>query len=186
MAFMTIPRNPAHQPKKKNISHQGTDGVLHFKRMGRELAMQYLFQCDLMNEDSSLQTMENFWVQASESGEFPTNRIFRKAHDYAEKLIAGVQAHMMEIDKILMDYSKKWDITRMSAVDRNILRVAIFELIFCDDIPPIVSIDEAIEIAKDFSSEKSGIFINGLLNAVKDTSCHKEKRGEANPEHKEP
>lgn len=141
---------------------------LHFKRMGRELAMQYLFQCDLAGETETLETMESFWSQACESGEFPSGRTFRKARAYAEKLIAGVQVHEYEIDAIMENASKQWNLDRMSAVDRNIMRIAIYELKYCPDIPPVVSIDEAIEIGKDFSGEKSGFFINGLLNGVKD------------------
>lgn len=140
---------------------------LHFKRMGRELAMQYLFQCDLAGESETEATMEGFWEQAEESGEFPSNRISRKARTYAEKLIMGVQGHEFELDEMLENASKKWDVSRMSAVDRNIMRIAIFELKYCEDIPPVVSIDEAIEIGKDFSSEKSGVFINGILNGIK-------------------
>ena len=143
--------------------------TLHFKRMGRELAMQYLFQCDLMGEDQTPETMENFWEQAEESGEFPDNRIFRKARAYAEKLIAGVEENDAEITETLEHFSRKWDVDRMSAVDRNIMRVAIFELKHCPDIPALVSIDEASEIGKDCSSEKSGVFINGILNGVKDS-----------------
>lgn len=141
--------------------------LLHFKRMGRELAMQYLFQCDLAGESETEETMEAFWAQAEESGEFPSNRIFRKARAYAEKLIMGVQAHEFEINELLETSSKKWNVDRMSTVDRNVMRIAIFELKFCPDIPPVVSIDEAIEIGKDFSGEKSGTFINGLLNGIK-------------------
>lgn len=140
---------------------------MHFKRMGRELAMQYLFQCDLAGESETQQTIDMFWEQAEDSGEFPSNRIFRKARAYAEKLILGTQTHVMEIDEMLENASKKWDIDRMSAVDRNIMRIAIFELKYCPDIPPVVSINEAIEIGKDFSAEKSGIFINGILNGIK-------------------
>ena len=117
----------------------------------------------------SSESLENFWTQAEESGEFPSNRIFRKARNYAEKIIAGVYEHEQEIDRTIESFSKKWDIDRMPVVDRNIMRVAIFELEFCPDIPALVSIDEAIEISKDFSSEKSGIFINGILNGVKDS-----------------
>ncbi len=141
----------------------------HFKRMGRELAMQYLFQCDLAGNENFSESLENFWIQAEESGEFPSNRIFRKARNYAEKIIAGVYEHEQEIDGIIESFSKKWDIDRMPVVDRNIIRVAIFELEFCPDIPALVSIDEAIEISKDFSSEKSSNFINGILNGVKDS-----------------
>ncbi len=141
---------------------------LHFKRLGRELAMQFLFQCDLAGMDDLAGSLENFWTQAELSGEFPNERTFRKARTYAEKIIAGVCEHETEIDEIIRKVSDRWDISRMSAVDRNIIRVAICELYYCPDIPALVSINEAIEIAKDFSSDKSGNFINGLLNAVKD------------------
>ncbi len=156
----------------EKLSRRGEDSVapmLHFKRMGRELAMQYLFQCDLAGTDQLAESLENFWSQAEESGEFPTNRVFRKARNYAEKIIAGVYEHEQEIDGVIESFSKKWDIDRMPVVDRNIMRVAIFELQYCPDIPALVSIDEAIEISKDFSSEKSGVFINGILNGVKDS-----------------
>ena len=158
--------NPAEKLQRKN---EHIAPMLHFKRMGRELAMQYLFQCDLAGNDNLSESLENFWTQAEESGEFPSNRIFRKARNYAEKIIAGVYEHEQEIDRTIESFSKKWDIDRMPVVDRNIMRVAIFELEFCPDIPALVSIDEAIEISKDFSSEKSGIFINGILNGVKDS-----------------
>lgn len=142
--------------------------TLHFKRLGRELAMQFLFQCDLAGMSDLAESLENFWAQAEMSGEFPSIRIFRKARSYAEKIIAGVCEHESEIDEVIRGVSDKWDISRMPVVDRNIIRVAVFELHHCPDIPALVSIDEAIEIAKDYSSGKSGTFINGLLNAIKD------------------
>ncbi len=148
---------------------QGYHQQMHFKRMGRELAMQYLFQCDISGENETDENLEAFWEQTEASGEFPANRIYRKARAYAEKLIMGVLAHEFEIDDMLERGSKKWDVERMSAVDRNIMRVAIFEIKYCPDIPPVVSIDEAIEISKDFSGEKSGNFINGLLNGIKNS-----------------
>ena len=142
--------------------------IRHFKRLGRELAMQFLFQCDVAGMSDFAESLENFWTQAENSGEFPSGRIFRKARSYAEKIIAGVCEHETEINDKITAVSDKWDISRMPVVDRNIIRVAIFELYYCPDIPAVVSIDEAIEIAKDFSSGKSGLFINGLLNTIKD------------------
>ena len=91
----------------RSSSAPGTHkNTLHFKRMGRELAMQYLFQCDLMGEDQTPETMENFWEQAEESGEFPDNRIFRKARAYAEKLIAGVEENDAEIKETFEHFSR--------------------------------------------------------------------------------
>ncbi len=142
---------------------------LNYKRMGRELAMQYLFQCDLTDGEQTAEMQERFWEQAVESGVFPQNRIFRKARNYASRVVTGIAEHEAEILDIIDGFSQKWDTERMSAVDRNIMKVAIYEMKFCPEIPPLVSIDEAIEIAKAFSSEKSGNFINGILNSVKST-----------------
>ena len=139
----------------------------HFKRLGRELAMQYLFECDIRDSVTEPNTMEDFWVQAEESGEFTDARVFRRAKAYAENLIASAQANDDEITGYLGRFSEKWDVERMSAVDRNIMKVAVAEMLFCADIPHLVSIDEAIEISKDFSDEKSGVFINGILNGIK-------------------
>ena len=143
--------------------------TLNYKRLGREFAMQFLFQCDLTGGERTEEMDACFWKQAEESGEFPVNRVFRKARTYAEKLIEGVLAYEPEISELIVKFSRKWDSERMSAVDRNIMKVAIYELVYCPDIPVLVSINEAIEIAKEFSSEKSGMFINGILNSVKDT-----------------
>ncbi|MBO4633507.1 MAG: transcription antitermination factor NusB [Lentisphaeria bacterium] len=148
--------------------HHALVPTLHFKRLGRELAMQFLFQCDLAGMSDFAESLENFWTQAEISGEFPSPRIFRKARSYAEKIIAGVCEHECEIDEVIRSVSDKWDISRMPVVDRNIIRVAVFELYYCPDIPALVSINEAIEIAKDYSTGKSGTFINGLLNTIKD------------------
>ena len=112
-------------------------------------------------------TEEDFWAQAEESGEFTDARVFRRAKAYAELLIGHVQANDDEITGYLGRFSEKWDVERMSAVDRNIMKVAVAEMLYCPDIPHVVSIDEAIEIAKDFSDEKSGVFINGILNGIK-------------------
>lgn len=140
---------------------------VHFKRLGRELAMQFLFQVDLtkMNDERML---DLFWEQAEECGKFPVNRVYRKGREYAEKIIGFILTDWERIDKLILEKSEKWNLDRMAAVDRNIMRVAICEMLFFPDVPPIVSINEAVGISKIYSSEKSGVFINGLLNAVKD------------------
>lgn len=140
---------------------------VHFKRLGRELAMQFMFQDDL-NEEMDETLIGMFWEQAKESEKFPENRIFRKGREYAENMIRGIIANREAIDKLILSKSEKWDLTRMAAVDRNIMRVAVYEMLYMPDIPPVVSINEAVGIAKIYSSEKSGQFINGLLNAIKD------------------
>lgn len=139
----------------------------HFKRLGRELAMQYLFQADI-NDCTTEVMLYDFWKQAEESEKFPTNRIFRKGREYAEKLIEGICQHKDRIDEMILSKSEKWDMERMPIVDRNIMRVAIYEMLFVPEVPPVVSINEAVGISKTYSTEKSGPFINGLLNSIKD------------------
>ena len=141
----------------------------HFKRLGRELAMQFLYLHDMSGGSEDADSREMFWEQVSEAGLSGDERIFRKARAYAEKLVNGIIENIEEIDKVIASYSEKWDFSRIAAVDRNIIRVAVYELKFCPDIPALVSINEAIEISKDFANEKSGTFINGILNGVKDS-----------------
>ena len=145
----------------------------HFKRLGRELAMQYLYLKDMSPETDSEEEIararEMFWDQAAEEEADAEHRVFKKARAYAEKLIDGVLFYLKDIDGVLESFSEKWDIGRMAAVDRNIIRIAVFEMKYCPEIPALVSIDDAIEIAKSYAAEKSGVFINGVLNGVKDS-----------------
>ena len=134
--------------------------------------MQYLYLRDMTPETDSVDDVEKaremFWEQA-ECGEMTSDeRVFKKAKNYAEKMIDGVLFYLNDIDEVLASFSEKWDITRMAAVDRNIIRIAVYELKYCPEIPVLVSIDEAIEISKYYATEKSGVFINGILNGVKD------------------
>ena len=139
----------------------------HYKRLGRELAMQFLFQNDVRGAELSDEACRQFfWAQAEDSGAFPVNRQFRKGRIYAERLIEGVLGHLEKIDGLIVAHSEKWDLKRMAVVDRNVMRIAVYEMLCCPEVPPLVSINEAIEIAKDFGSEKSGGFINGVLNGA--------------------
>ena len=145
----------------------------NYTRLGRELAMQFLFQCDLTGGECTDTMRDEFWAQAEESGEFPANRVFRKARNYAERLVAGVNENENELMDIISEFSHDWDADRIAPVDRSIMKIAIYEMKYSDGIPMLVSIDEAIEIAKKFGSEKSGNFINGILNSVKNNLIKK-------------
>ena len=81
----------------------------------------------------------------------------------------GILEHSVEVDESLQSHSQNYELARLSAVDRNILRLAIHEMLFCDDIPPVVSINEAIDIAKKYGTEESGRFVNGVLDRIKAT-----------------
>lgn len=142
---------------------------LHSKRVGRELAMQFLFQNDLNQIEPTRENLDGFYEEAGVTLGLPANRVFRKGHEYADILIHGILEHQSQIDETLRQFSEKWDLGRMAIVDRNIMRVAVYEMLFVPDVPPVVSINEAVGIARDYSGEKSGNFINGVLNGIKDT-----------------
>ena len=86
---------------------------------------------------------------------------------FAEPLIRGTLEHRAAIDAIIVKHAQNWDLHRMAVVDRNVLRLAIYEMLHRDDIPPIVSINEAVDIVKKFSTEDSGKFVNGILDKIK-------------------
>jgi N utilization substance protein B len=139
----------------------------HSKRLGREFAMQFLYQRELAGEAAEPDDLEHFWVQVGESAVIPESRDFRRARKYAEALIHGVSVEQEELDRQIGAHATPaWPLNRMAAVDRNLLRVAIYEMLHCPEVPPVVSINEAIEIAKEFSGDESGAFINGILNSI--------------------
>ncbi|MDX2500402.1 MAG: transcription antitermination factor NusB [Deltaproteobacteria bacterium] len=127
------------------------------RRQARELAMQALFYMDMRNNVSS-GMLENFCANFSPP---PKSRAFLL------KLANGVLKARGELDTLIEQFSKNWDITRMSCVDRNVMRIAVFELLYCEDIPPKVSINEAVDVGKKFGTEESGAFINGIMDSIR-------------------
>ncbi len=127
------------------------------RREGREAAIQFLFQRDLNSSDER-ESLEHFWALR------PATNATR---EFANALIHGVIAQQPAIDERIQNFSANYELHRLAAVDRNILRVAIYEMIFTEGVPPVVSINEAIEIAKRFGSEESSRFVNGILDRVK-------------------
>lgn len=126
-----------------------------FRRKARELALQLLFQIDFTGDH--IEIPPSFWVE---------NNALPQVKTFAEILVQGVLKHLSEIDQIIEKYTQHWSRDRMAAIDRNILRFAIFELLYLKEIPPKVTINEAIEIAKRFGSEDSGAFVNGILDRI--------------------
>ena len=129
------------------------------RRKSRELALQALFSMDLNKIDSPLQ-MDEFFGQYGEDLSEST-RVFFLA------LVDGVLENREKIDTLLDQWAKNWKISRMPAVDRNIMRIAVFEMLNLSDIPPSVSINEAVEIGKKFGTRDSGPFINGVLDRIR-------------------
>ncbi|MPN09833.1 Transcription antitermination protein NusB [bioreactor metagenome] len=149
----------------------------HSKRVGRELAMQYLFQCDLTGEKFSPDTWTAFWEQAAAEHELGDNRHGRKCREYAEKLLDACVRDADKIAETIRSLARNWDPERISTVDRSILKVAIAEMYNFPDVPPVVSIDEAVAITRDYSDERACDFVNGILNAVKSTLGRPEREG---------
>mgnify|MGYP004721607405 FL=1 len=155
--------------------------VPHAKRIGRELAMQYLFRCDMRHELPDAVTFGLFFDQIRAEHDLKENRLGRKAREYAEKLYLTVALNGEEIDATIRKRTEIWDLERISLVDRNIMRTGVAEMLYMEDVPPVVSIDEAVGIARDYSGEEAGNFINGVLNGVKDT-LKRNPRGDRQPE----
>jgi len=105
-------------------------------------------------------------VPASVTAFPPPIEIAPDAKPFAEQLAQGVLDHLPELDALLQRVADHWSIDRMAVVDRNVLRCALFELLYLDEIPAKVTINEAIEIAKRFGSEESGAFVNGILDRI--------------------
>lgn len=143
---------------------------LHTKRLAREIAMQYLFSCDMLNEFPELSKFDDFFEEEMKSQHgLSDNRYGRKSREIAETIITNLALNLDAVDEKIKSFARNWEWERISLVDRNIMRVAVYEMLFDMEVPPVVSINEGVEIARDYSDEKSANFINGVLNAVKDS-----------------
>ncbi|MEZ0230205.1 MAG: transcription antitermination factor NusB [Planctomycetota bacterium] len=123
----------------------------------REAALKGLYQLDLR---SSVPDPELDELLARECNQ-------REAQDYARHLVKGTRKHLVAIDREIAQVAENWDLGRMAAIDRNVLRMAIYEMLHREDIPPAVAINEAVTIAKKYSTKDSGAFVNGILDQVK-------------------
>jgi N utilization substance protein B len=135
------------------------------RRKAREVALQLLYQLDLQGESNPEPHLPEFWSR---------HPVDPEVRAFAEAVVRGTKLHEAKIDELISQYAENWDLDRMAVVDRNILRQGIFELLWMEDVPPKVAINEALEIAKKFSTHESSRFINGILDRV-----HKELRPSA-------
>jgi N utilization substance protein B len=132
------------------------------RRKAREVALQLLYQLDVQGEANPEPHLPEFWTR---------HPVDREAREFAEILIRGTKLHEPKIDEMITQYAQNWELDRMAVVDRNILRQGIFELLWMEDVPSKVAINEALEVAKKFSTQESSRFINGSLDRI-----HKELR----------
>ena len=133
------------------------------RRKSREFALQALYQWEITGQDVSRAIGQAWEFFPLEEGEA----------EFAEHLARGVVAHREKLDGLIESYSEHWRLERMSIVDRNILRIAAFELLYCRDIPPKVTLNEAIDLGKRFGTEDSGAFINGILDRIQNEAVRK-------------
>ena len=147
------------------------------RREGREAAVQFLYQLDL-NRQTPEESAAPFWDLRTAPGKEVTSA---KTRAFTEQIVAGVTAHGDEIDERIKKCVANYDLHRIAPVDRNILRLAIYEMLYCPDVPPVVSINEAIEIAKRFGGDESGRFVNGILDRIR-SELDRPAREAAKPE----
>lgn len=134
------------------------------RRKSREAALQFLYQNDFVKiteVDDSLELSEAFNLFCS------LYQVNKKARPYAFDLVKGILSKIEKIDEIISGAATNWRLVRIAPTDRNLLRIATFEIVERDDVPPQVAINEAVEIAKRFGGDESPRFINGVLDAVK-------------------
>jgi transcription antitermination protein NusB len=142
------------------------------RRDARECALQMLYEYDV-GKHSRDEILHTFW-QMDEHPE--------KVRDFANQLFDGTIQRLKEIDKVIQQHTKNWRLGRMAAVDRNVLRLAVFEFLSGGKTPETVVINEALEIAKKFSTQESAQFVNGILDSIKIEIIEKGRKGDGKPD----
>ncbi|HVM36370.1 MAG TPA: transcription antitermination factor NusB [Actinomycetota bacterium] len=140
------------------------------RRVARRLALDLLYEAEIRNllpGEALERRGDDEWVIRADSDapeedlDVPADAI-----EYAQVLISGVQEHQAELDELIVRYADRWAIDRMPVIDRSLVRMALFELLHSDDVPIAVVINEAVELAKELSTDDSGRFVNGLLGRI--------------------
>jgi N utilization substance protein B len=126
------------------------------RRKARECALQILFQLEFTS-DGPQEILRDYWTHQN---------VPLEVRAYSEWLVKGIGEHRQDIDRMIQQASKNWRLERMAIVDRNILRIAVFEMLFDKALASPIIIDEAIEIAKRFSGQEAAVFVNGILDGV--------------------
>ncbi len=127
------------------------------RRKARESTLQILFQLEFDDSDQD-KVIDSFWRNKKTSKEIV---------EYTQYLVAGIISHRERIDRLIQSVSANWRLDRMAIVDRNVLRIAVFELLYEESVAPAIVINEAIEVAKKYSSEEAATFVNGILDAAR-------------------
>jgi N utilization substance protein B len=131
------------------------------RRTARERALQALYELDVQAQVTATDALDQAWVASDDEG--PRDEA---AHTFALELVQGVRKELEVLDGLIETHSTNWRVDRMSRIDRNVLRLGVYELKYRPDIPRKVTLNEAVELGKKFGSEDSSAFINGLLDKV--------------------
>ncbi|AZS14739.1 transcription antitermination factor NusB [Paenibacillus lutimineralis] len=136
------------------------------RRLAREIAVQSLYHME-MNEVEALEAVRMLIAEATGENESEVEiKNVDQAEEFVLELVNGTWSRKEEIDRVLSDYLKGWQISRLSKVDRQVLRLAVYEMVYRDDVPGKVAVNEAIEVAKHFGTGESGKFVNGVLGKM--------------------
>ncbi len=154
--------SPAHEDDQSRAERYRRE-----RRFARQCALQFLYQADLQGDwGSAAAGLGAFRKQVREFEGAPEGPSFDRAWEFAVRLIRGVTRERAALDEKIAACATNWTLSRMSAVDRNILRLAGFELYFCDDVPELTAVDEGVELAKRFGHADSSRFVNGVLDRM--------------------
>ncbi len=130
------------------------------RTIARECALKILYQAEMTRRDIHLAS-QNFWDDSKSKDQ--------TIIDFSDKLTLGIEKNLEDIDKQISQYATNWQLKRMAAIDRNVLRVGVFELLYSQKIPPKVAINEAVELAKKYGDIDSSKFVNGILDKIHKT-----------------
>ncbi|MBU4149593.1 MAG: transcription antitermination factor NusB [Candidatus Omnitrophica bacterium] len=133
------------------------------RTLARECALKILYKIEIA-KDSVQDSFDDFWSSQKKA---------ESVKSFAETLVRGTRENVAKLDELISKYTENWDIKRIAVIDKNIMRLSIFELLYMDDIPAKVSINEAIELAKKYGDVDSGKFVNGILDKIRKQECKK-------------
>ncbi len=127
------------------------------RTLGRECALKILYQSEITRREIHT-AAKTYWEEQ--------DSIDKNVHEFTLRLTSGIEKNLTNIDEKLVQYATNWQIKRMAVIDRNVLRIGVFELLHASDIPPKVTINEAVDLAKKYGDVDSGKFINGVLDKI--------------------
>jgi len=133
--------------------------MMRKRSQSRECALQILYLVNVSGQELE-DALEDYWIVQKQG------KVSEEVQKFAVHLVKGALKHKDELDKMIAAYAENWGLHRMATIDLNVLRLACFELLHCDEIPPKVTMNEAIELSKRFGDEESGKFVNGILDSI--------------------